>query len=409
MSLALGILVLVFLGIALRQVFSIPLKIWHFMCVGACLVLLTGQITILSAMKAVDWNVILFLWGMFVLGQGLEESGLLSQFVARFLQKGYTHKRLVVVIVFGLGICSSLLMNDTLAIIGTPILLKVARQQRIKSSPLLLGLAFSITIGSVLSPIGNPQNLFIAMDVPISNSFVVFLKYLGIPTLINLTLLYFFILYLIRKERGVEITVKEESPYHPCLMRFCSIAMGMVFMMIFYNIIASFSPMPFIPFIWIALIPAFFLLVFGSQRKKLLIQLDWHTLLFFIAMFILMRAVWETSSLKEHLTYASTSILGIMTISTTVSQCISNVPLVALYLPLLKNTAQGVIPYMALVAGSTIAGNFLIFGAASNLIIIQNAEKKGEKGISFWGFAKYGIPLSFLNLGIYWFFLAQVT
>ena len=126
-------------------------------------------------------------------------------------------------------------------------------------------------------------------------------------------------------------------------------------------------------------------------------------------MFILMRAVWETSSLKEHLTYASTSILGIMTISTTVSQCISNVPLVALYLPLLKNTAQGVIPYMALVAGSTIAGNFLIFGAASNLIIIQNAEKKGEKGISFWGFAKYGIPLSFLNLGIYWFFLAQVT
>ena len=33
---------------------------------------------------------------------------------------------------------------------------------------------------------------------------------------------------------------------------------------------------------------------------------------------------------------------------------------------------------MALAAGSTIAGNFLILGAASNVIIIQNAEKEGE-------------------------------
>ncbi len=34
---------------------------------------------------------------------------------------------------------------------------------------------------------------------------------------------------------------------------------------------------------------------------------------------------------------------------------------------------------MALAAGSTLAGNLFILGAASNVIIIQNAEKQGKR------------------------------
>ena len=103
------------------------------------------------------------------------------------------------------------------------------------------------------------------------------------------------------------------------------------------------------------------------------------------------------------------SIPGVLTVSTVVSQLISNVPLVALYLPTLKQFATGMDSYMALAAGSTIAGNFLIFGAASNLIIIQNAERRGEKGISFFEFAAYGIPLTIINLIVYYIFLAHIA
>ena len=63
---------------------------------------------------------------------------------------------------------------------------------------------------------------------------------------------------------------------------------------------------------------------------------------------------------------------------------------------------------MTLVAGSTIAGNFLIFGAASNLIIIQNTEKRGEEGISFIQFALYGIPLTIISLLVYWIYLTYI-
>jgi Na+/H+ antiporter NhaD/arsenite permease-like protein len=60
---------------------------------------------------------------------------------------------------------------------------------------------------------------------------------------------------------------------------------------------------------------------------------------------------------------------------------------------------------MALAAGSTIAGNLTILGAASNVIIIQNAEKKYGETLSFRDFVRIGVPLTILNVGVYWLFL----
>lgn len=59
---------------------------------------------------------------------------------------------------------------------------------------------------------------------------------------------------------------------------------------------------------------------------------------------------------------------------------------------------------MALAAGGTIAGNMLILGAASNIIIIQNAEKKRET-LTFVDFAKIGIPLTVIDTLVYYLFI----
>lgn len=84
---------------------------------------------------------------------------------------------------------------------------------------------------------------------------------------------------------------------------------------------------------------------------------------------------------------------------------ISNVPLVTLYLPLLISSGASTKGMMALVAGSTIAGNLFILGAASNVIIIQNAEKKSGETLTFLEFAKIGVPMTTINILIYWLFL----
>jgi Na+/H+ antiporter NhaD/arsenite permease-like protein len=87
------------------------------------------------------------------------------------------------------------------------------------------------------------------------------------------------------------------------------------------------------------------------------------------------------------------------------SQLVSNVPLVALLLPALLKAGVGTPELLALAAGSTIAGNLTILGAASNVIIVQNAERRGKETITFWEFLRIGAPLTAVNAFIYWVFL----
>jgi Na+/H+ antiporter NhaD/arsenite permease-like protein len=95
----------------------------------------------------------------------------------------------------------------------------------------------------------------------------------------------------------------------------------------------------------------------------------------------------------------------IMGVSIMLSQLLSNVPLVALYLPVLTQAGASTAGMMALAAGSTIAGNLTILGAASNVIIIQNAEKRSSSTINFLEFVKIGAPLTVINAAVYWLFL----
>ena len=90
--------------------------------------------------------------------------------------------------------------------------------------------------------------------------------------------------------------------------------------------------------------------------------------------------------------------------SVLLSQLISNVPLVALYLPYLQSLQAETPALLALAAGSTIAGNLLILGAASNVIIIQRAERHGET-LGFTEFARTGIPVTCINLLVYALYL----
>jgi len=84
------------------------------------------------------------------------------------------------------------------------------------------------------------------------------------------------------------------------------------------------------------------------------------------------------------------------------------VPLVALYLPVLNGAGVSTNAMMALVAGSTIAGNLSVLGAASNVIIIHSSERRTGHGITFIDFIKAGIPVTAINLAVYWVFLTFV-
>ena len=161
-----------------------------------------------------------------------------------------------------------------------------------------------------------------------------------------------------------------------------------------------------VPLPLIAVCAAVPVLLFGHDRVRLLKNIDWSTLVFFAAMFVLMESVWQTGFFQAFVDPGMvTSVPMILITSIVISQFISNVPFVALFQPMILQAGGTTVQLMALAAGSTIAGNLTILGAASNVIIIQNAEKRGET-VTFFEFAKIGIPLTLLQFTVYWAWLS---
>ena len=404
-NLPLLVLLVVFVLIAARKLGRFQVAIWQAMLGGALVVLLSRDITPQAALRAIDWDVMLFLFGMFVVGQALVQSGYLYQLAYGLFSRARSTDVLVLFVLFGAGLASALLMNDTLAIIGTPLVLRLAREHRIDARLMLLALAFAITTGSVMSPIGNPQNL----HGGIANPFLTFLQYLAVPTLLNLLLAYGILRLFFRREfHATPLVHAPVSLADPQLAQLVRISLGLILLLIALRILlVSLGTGIEFPLSLLALAGALPLLLFSPRRGELLRRLDWHTLAFFIGLFVLMAAVWQSGFFQHWLARAAIDIshpLAILLVPVGLSQLISNVPLVALYLPLLQHAGADLQGLMILAAASTVAGNLLILGAASNVIIIQNAERQGSR-LGFFTFAALGIPLTLGNLLVYGWWL----
>lgn len=403
---ALLIVGVVFLLIAFRQTLGVRLSIWQIMLGGAVAMLLSGSVGPVSALQAIDPDVMIFLFCMFLVGVALEESGYLSTLSTALLGRAKTAGGLIVLLVLCAGIGSALLMNDTLAVIGTPLVLGYAVRYGIRPQVLLLALAFAVTTGSVASPIGNPQNLLVATKGGFADPLTAFLTVLGPPTVLALLLVCAVLFAAFREEWGksLDAPAPPACTGDPALTALARTSLAVVVALIVAKVVIfAAAPGTDLPLTAIAVAAAVPLLVLSPRRTELVRKVDWTTLVFFAALFVVMAGVRESGALaglQAGIGDAALSIPAIMAGGIVLSQFISNVPFVALALPLLTEAGTGEAGMLALAAGSTIAGNLTIAGAASNVIIVQGAEKRGVT-LNFFGFMKVGLPLTLLQAAIY--------
>ena len=394
---AVGILAVVFLLIMVRRVGKFRLPIWGIMTAGALAALLFQTISISSAISAVQFDVIVFLFGMFVFGTALDKSGLLHSVVLRGFTKAKNKRQVMLIFMITTAAAAALFMNDTVAVIGAPLAMFCAAKFGIPVVRMLLALCFAVTFGSAATPIGNPQNLLIALS-GVPDAFVTFAIYLVMPSVLCLFISYKFLARGISSEAVV--MDKSDDVFDDRLSSICKISFVLILLAVAARIVGSFFGYE-VSFIWIAAAGALPLLLFSSKRLELLKSVDYCTLIFFVSMFILMEAVWESGVLQVLLPESLTVSIPVMvTAGAVVSQFVSNVPFVLMVLPLLETAAASVPLYMAASAGCTAAGALTILGAASTIIIIQRAEKEGES-LSFLTFLKSGIPITLAAVVIY--------
>jgi len=408
--LSLLILGLVFLLITVRQIGRFTFRIWQVMTVGAVLVLLTGEISLSQALSAINLDVMIFLFGMFVVGEAVSASGLLARISDQICRFAGTRDRLLPVFICVMAVSSAFLINDTVAIIGTPLALSLASRYRIPPTAVLLVLCFSLTTGSVPSPIGNPQNFLVATYWNPPEPFVSFAVGLLVPTIISLCLIV-----VLMRSRWMKVDdgtfVPPDLPQAPDtrLARVTILSLAILLSLIGIRITGSFFDLPLFPLGTIALSAALPILLLAEQRAAIIRKIDWRTLIFFAAMFVLMQSVYDSGWFQSSVPFTDlTTIPLILAASIILSQLISNVPFIALFQPVIAASGLSSGSMLALAAGSTIAGNLTILGAASNIIVIQQAEKAGFS-IRFRDFLLVGLPLTLLQALVYALWLLYFT
>lgn len=421
------------------------------MSIGAILVIVFRIIPLESALKSINLQVIGFLFGMFSITTALEKSGVINQIIDGVLSKiKRKTNNIIMVIVFVSGILSAFIVNDTAAILLVPFAISICNQLNMKPSIVLISIAMGINIGSIMTPIGSPQNLLIASQSDIPLPFITFLSLLGPPTILNLLLSGFILQHYYKKDTisshqfrnqfsNQDLNVNKEQKKTIILAGHDSSRV------LFANKLAKISTIVFLCTLGaivmseignmligihldigiIALLGALTLYIISGERKSILKGVNYSVIVFFVSMFIFTAALWTSGLIPGMLNYFPSLKLDdntnppqalnnmfynnaiISTVSITMSQILSNVPFVATYIPyMIQNGYNGdhVSEWLMLAAASTIAGNLTIIGAASTIIIMQTAESKGMKVFTFLEFFKIGSLLTVINVTTYYLF-----
>ncbi|KAJ1295393.1 hypothetical protein BS78_01G220300 [Paspalum vaginatum] len=131
---------------------------------GAMLMVLFRVMTPEQAYAAIDLPILGLLFGTMVVSIFLERADMFGYLGSALAWRSRGSKDLLFRVCLVSAVASALFTNDTCCVVLTEFILKLARQNNLPPQPFLLALASSSNIGSAATPIGNPQNLVIAVQ-----------------------------------------------------------------------------------------------------------------------------------------------------------------------------------------------------------------------------------------------------
>jgi len=134
-------------------------------------------------------------------------------------------------------------------------------------------------------------------------------------------------------------------------------------------------------------------------------MVDWPLLIFFAALFVVMRGARDLPVVASLTSVAAAGLRGaplhdaLVTSGamTALSNLVSNVPAVILWLPVVPKLAAPHFIWLVMAMSSTFAGNLTLLGSMANLIVAERADAKGER-LGFVDYLKAGVPVTALTL-----------
>jgi Na+/H+ antiporter NhaD/arsenite permease-like protein len=410
---ALGVFVCAYVLIATEWVHRVVVAL-----VGAALMLLFQIVdahdAFFSEEFGIEWNVIFLLFGMMIIVGVLRHTGVFEYLAIWSAKraKGRPFAVMTLLILITAG-ASALLDNVTTLLLVAPVTILIADRLGAPAAPFVIAEVLASNIGGTATLVGDPPNIIIAAEAGLS-----YLDFLANLLPIVLVLLVVFLLMarrafasalIFHPDRVAEVMELDEREAlvpGPLLPRALAV-LGIVTLGFVLQDQLDYDPSV------VALLGAgVLLLVARSDPDRYLAEVEWHTLAFFIGLFIMVGALVKTGVIEDLAAwvidvtggdlFAATML--ILVVSAVLSAIVDNIPYVATMAPLVASLAATIpgdttVLWWALALGADLGGNATSIGASANVVALGVAERAGFK-IRFVEFLRYGVPVTLVTVAI---------
>ena len=378
----------------------------------------------LGALRYIDWNVIFLIMGMMIVIAVVEGTGLF-QWLAFFAYRVSRGKSwlLMAILMLITSIASAFLDNVTTMLLMTPITIQIAIALELNPLTLLVPEVMASNVGGITTLVGTPTNIMIGSYAGIS--FAGFLKNLTPGVFFSLLGLFVYCLVIYRKElvsatEGISPVLYEKLEENaritePDNLRKAGwVGLGMLLLFLFGE---RFHLLPAVT----AILGATALLVWIRPDVEEMIEaVDWTTLVFFMALFIVVGAIQEVGLISFIAQWVAglvgkslpLAMLAVIWAGALFSTVIANIPFTAAMLPVvgyLTRTVPGagnLALFFCLSVGSAMGGNGSLIGASANMVAAGISERVGYP-ITYRYFLIKGMPALFITviLAMGWLFI----
>ena len=390
---------------------------------GVAVLILLHVIDEHHAIKSIDFETIMLLFGMMIIVSVLKHSGLFTIISVRIseLTRGNPVKILILFSVVT-ALMSAFLDNVTTVLIIIPIIIELTRGLGLDPKKYVLSQVIISNIGGTATLIGDPPNVIIGSKVGLT--FNQFLFNLAPPVLVIFAVVLAFIWVTNRSQfkpintniiKLFTVNLLLEKIRHDFLsikIDYRLMKKGLVFLVIAIFLFITQTITGLAPGVIAISAGIFLVLVSGMNLEQAMEEVEWSTLMFFVGLFILVGALEEYGVIEwiAHNVFLNVGdnpyvvVLVVEWVAGIASGFLDNIPFTITMIPIIEimndaNPHFQNLLWWALALGACLGGNITIIGASANIVSIGIAKKYGVK-ISFLDFMKFGAVISFISLTI---------
>lgn len=315
----------------------------------------------LGYLNYIDWDTLALLLALMIVMAGFKALGFFSKLGQLLLSKVKSQRAIEAVLVMACFFSSMIITNDVALITFVPFAIETLNMAGMKDKllPVVVLQTIAANLGSMVTPIGNPQNIYLYFQSGFSA-----LEFLSITlpyAVVSFGLLMFFI--HAKKDKPLNLSIENDDKKEAAMLQDSTSKKKFLFYSLMFLLCLLSLTRLFSVCIVAVLVVALTLIL----DKKILADVDYSLLLTFVNFFIFVGNMQHIPMLSEAIIKMLSGNELLATIG--ISQIISNVPAVLLLTGFTKS-------WKLLIVGSNLGGLGTMIASMASLISYKYVAKE---------------------------------